>query len=185
MSTLETAYVWRKKFYRKPQHPALVASGEVCQAGLGSLYSALFGQSFPAHDALEDVRALRKVLFKSPLNLNKEILVSKSCVMSCESALNQLMYLDRCHVRFQSFISNLYDRNKSKEIITKSMANKIAASGMTYQHLLNLFRQAGTEGLIAVLSMPPSSAGRISGKPRVTRNRRVLSAICSYFTTSV
>ena len=82
----------------KPQHPALVASEEVCQAGLGSLYLALFGQSFPAHDALEDVRALRKVLFKSPLNLNKEILVSKSCVMSCESALNQLMYLDLCYV---------------------------------------------------------------------------------------
>ena len=67
----------------KPQHPALAASGEVCQASLGSLYLALFGQSFPAHDALEDVRALQKVLFKSPLNLNKEILVSKR--VSCRA----------------------------------------------------------------------------------------------------
>ena len=98
----------------KPQHPALVASGEVCQVGLGSLYLALFGQSFPAHDALEDVRALQKVLF-------------------------------------ESFIGKLYDRNESKEIITKSMANKIAASGITYQDPLNLLRQAGPEGLIAVL----------------------------------
>ena len=169
----------------KEQHPALrvVPSEQFCRASLGSLYSTLFDQSFPAHDALEDVKALQRVLFQSKLALTEEMLVSKSNVVSCESAFAHLQIHDRCYVRLQTFSGNLYDPVNDKGIIKKAMANKIAGSGIAYQDLHGLFRQAGRKGVIAILSMPPSTVR--STKPRITRNRRILNAICSFFTTLV
>ena len=59
----------------KEQHPALrvVPSEQFCRASLGSLYSILFDQSFPAHDTLEDVKALRRVFFQSKLALTEDL----------------------------------------------------------------------------------------------------------------
>ena len=57
----------------KERHPALLLpSQEFCQASLGSLCTALFDESFPAHDALEDVKALRRLLFSSSWNCLKK-----------------------------------------------------------------------------------------------------------------
>ena len=164
----------------KERHPALrLPSEQFCRAGLGSLYSALFDQSFPAHDALEDVKALRRVLFQSKLALTGEALVSKSNVISCETAFAHLQYHDSCYVRLQTFPGSIYDPVKDKGIIKKTIAKKIAGSGIAYQDILHLFRQAGREGIVAILSLPPSTVR--STKPRVTRNRRILNAICSFF----
>ena len=169
----------------KEQHPALrvVPSEQFGRSSLGSLYSALFDHSFPAHDALEDVKALRRVLFQSKLALTEEMLVSKSNVVSCESAFAHFQNHDRCYVRLQTFSGNDYDPVKDKGIIKKAMANKIAGSEIAYQDLHGLFRQAGRKGIIAILSMPQSTVR--SPKPRITRNRRILNAICSFFTTLV
>ena len=154
----------------KEQHPALrvVPSEQFGRSSLGSLYSALFDHSFPAHDALEDVKALRRVLFQSKLALTEEMLVSKSNVVSCESAFAHLQIHDRCYVRLQTFSGNLYDPVNDKGIIKKAMANKIAGSGIAYQDLHGLFREAGRKGIIAILSMPLSTVR--STKQRITRN---------------
>ena len=47
----------------KAQHPELRvdSSGKCCQASLECLYSTFFDESFPAHDAREDVKALQRV----------------------------------------------------------------------------------------------------------------------------
>ena len=44
---------------------------------LGSVYKALFNCEFPAHDALEDVKALGRILFSLPLEASSEIIVSR------------------------------------------------------------------------------------------------------------
>ena len=44
---------------------------------LGSVYEALFNCEFPAHDALEDVKALRIILFSLPLETSSEIIVNR------------------------------------------------------------------------------------------------------------
>ena len=155
----------------------MASTGKFCQAALGSLYSTLFDASFPAHDALKDVKALRKVLFQSKLNLTTEKIISESNVMSVDSALAQLHYNDSCYVRLQTFSGYLNNPAEGKAILTEAMAQKIAASEITYENLVDLFRQTGKEELVAILSLPPSSTR--STKPRVTRNRRILKDICS------
>ena len=44
---------------------------------LGSVYKALFNCEFPAHDALEYVKALRRILFSLPLETGSEIIVNR------------------------------------------------------------------------------------------------------------
>ena len=142
----------------KERHPALcLPSEEFCQASLGSLYTALFDESFPAHDALEDVKAVRRVLFQSKLKLTEEVLVSKSNAISCKRAIDNLLYHDRRNNRLQTFAGNMFDPANDKGLIKKAMANKIARSGIAYQDHVDLFREAGREGIVAILSLPPST----------------------------
>jgi hypothetical protein len=103
--------------------------------------------------------------------------------MSCENALAVVQHMDLSYDRFQTLMGNLHNPDKNRSVISNSMANKIAESGMTFTDLVALFRQGGCEGIIAVLGLPPSTMR--TSKPRVTKNRRILNAICSYFVSSV
>ena len=62
------------------KHTALLlGNGGFCKPNQRSLYIHLFNEEFDAHDALEDVRALRRILFDSPLNLSTEDIIKRSC----------------------------------------------------------------------------------------------------------
>ena len=106
----------------KAQHPALcmASTGTFCHTALESLYSTLFDESFPAHDTTEDVKALRKVLFQSKLNLTKEMIISKSNVMLVDSAMDQLQYNDSCYIRLQTFSSKLVPSSRRQSDINES-----------------------------------------------------------------
>ena len=43
-----------------------------------SIYEKIFNKSFPAHDAMEDVKALRKILFDSSLIICDEMLTENT-----------------------------------------------------------------------------------------------------------
>ena len=45
---------------------------------LSSLYKRFFGKDFSAHDAIEDVKAMRQVLFESPLGVTKETICNNT-----------------------------------------------------------------------------------------------------------
>ena len=84
------------------EHAALtLAKGGFCKTNQACLYVNLFNEQLDAHDALEDVRALRRILFVSPLPLGEENLVEKSCVASVPCAVEN-MYLDRRHELLQT-----------------------------------------------------------------------------------
>ena len=56
------------KHLLKDKHPALQLSESTsCKSNQSALYSHLFKEEFEAHDALEDVKALKKILFHSAL----------------------------------------------------------------------------------------------------------------------
>ena len=58
------------------KHTALLlGNGGFCKLNQRSLYIHLFNEEFDAHDALEDVRALRRILYDSPLNLSTEDII--------------------------------------------------------------------------------------------------------------
>ena len=57
--------------------------------------------------------------------------------------------------------------------ISAAMVRKIALSG--YKHLLLAHKRSGRDGLIAVLTE------KFNGKPRVTKNKKVLAKISAHF----
>lgn len=167
------------KHLLKDKHPALQLSESAsCKSNQSALYSHLFNEEFEAHDALEDVKALEKILFHSTLQLNKEKLVNCSGVIGVEQAIASMTYLDRRHEILQTFSGRLFDPRDDSGAIKQSMAQKIAGSGLSYSHLKELYLKFGTKGLLAI-SMPPSQ--NTARKPRVTRTKRILDAIANHF----
>ena len=162
------------------KHPALqVPSGDFCKSNQSSLYLQLFKEEFDAHDSFEDVKALRKILFKSPLQLNKEKIVQYSSVTSISQAVDSMLYFDRRHQILQTFDGKLFNSNGDNGMIKQSMALNIAGTGLSYENLSDLYEKFGTKGLLAILSMPPSQS--TSKRPRVTRTKRILAAIAEHF----
>jgi hypothetical protein len=61
----------------RSKHPALQqADSQSCPINQTALYQCLFQETFEAHDAFEDVKALRKMLFHSNLQLSEEFIVN-------------------------------------------------------------------------------------------------------------
>ena len=113
-----------------------------------SLYNFLFQKSFEAHDALEDVLALRKIIFESRLELSTKIIIEDSGLVSASHAA-----VDRRHLLMQSFKDNLYH----PQYLKKNIVEKISGSGLAFEDLKTVYNKFGKEGLIAILSKPPTS----------------------------
>ena len=164
----------------KSQLPALQnADGTFSKTNQSPLYKTLFNQTFDAHDALEDVLALRKILFSSKLELSNKTIVENSALTNPNHAFEDLEYLDGRHQILQSFRGKLYNPERNDGFITKTIAEKIAGSGLGYEDLKNVYSRYGKYGVIAILSRPPSSA--TSTQPRVTRTGRISAAIVAHF----
>ena len=141
----------------KSQLPALQnADGTFPKTNQSSLYKTLFNQTFKAIDALEDVLALRKILFSSNLELSNGTFVENSALTDTNHAFKHLEYLDGWHKILQSFRGKLYNPERNDSTITKNIAEKIAGSGFAYGNLKNVHKQGGQEGVIAILSRMPS-----------------------------
>ena len=79
----------------KEKHEALeLEKGGFCKPNQGSLYTHLFNEQFDAHDALEDIRALRRIIFDSSLNLSRKTIIENSNVTAVPHALENMLYLD-------------------------------------------------------------------------------------------
>ena len=173
------------------QHsPLKQSNGKFCQANLViCVYKCLFNEDFDAHDALEDAIALRKILFSSEMAIEVNTIVDCCQMSSVIDVKNDLKFIDYWHDRYQTFVGNLYSPNEDHGSITHGMALKIAESGLSYNDLLALWEKFGEPGAVGILSMPPyelhgRSQRRTSNKsrPRVTKNKRILSnIIVKYF----
>ena len=57
----------------KRKHPSMVLSdGSTVKLNQQSISQTLFHEPFPAHDVMEDVRALRRKVFDSRLNISED-----------------------------------------------------------------------------------------------------------------
>ena len=138
------------------------------------MYECLLQETFEAHDAFEDVKALSKMLFHSKLQVSEEFIVNHCKPISCDHALKDLQYLDRRHqILLKSMQYKLYNPT-GDGVITKSMAEKIAGSGLTYTDLSKLLKDFDTPGLISILLRPPTKDKK---RPRVTKTALILAAI--------
>jgi hypothetical protein len=149
-------------------------NGDSCALNQSAVYKALFDQGFDAHDALENVKALHRILFTSPLNLSGKDLITQCQAIPFDQAYQDNLYLDQRLQLVQTLDT------KPHGTISKSMVQKIASSGLSFANLQSLFDKFGRNGLIGVLSSPPPN-NRGSKKPRVTKSKRILLVIVQYF----
>ena len=162
----------------KRKHPSLVLSdGSTVKLNQQSIYQTLFHEPFPAHDAMEDVRALRRIVFDSRLNISEDMLTEN--MSTTQYAENDMKYLDRRYELLQTFRGTLYHPTNAEFPIKQQIAEKIAGSGISYRDLKNVFETFGAKGLVGVLSLPPSST--TSNAPRVTKTTRILAKIVEHF----
>ncbi|XP_068696144.1 DNA polymerase III PolC-type-like [Montipora foliosa] len=132
---------------------------------LPSLVSDLLNVSYSAHDSLEDVRALQRLVFYKEVN-DKAIIESS---FTLNYAINNIKY---CLNKADN-LRTLRPLIASK-VISKGMGDKIAASGLTLSHLKLSILRGGKDGLRSVLTE------KVNGKPRVTANSRIIAALLSH-----
>ena len=67
--------------------------------------------------------------------------------------------------------------------ISKTMKEKIAKASIGFHEVTNASSKYGSRGLLALLSMPPKGPFTKNSKipPRVTKNRKVLGKIVTFF----
>jgi len=82
----------------KSKHSSLQnAEGQYPKLNQSSVYEHLCQTTFDAHNALEDVIALGRILFSSRLALSDEILVNRSSIISVKDAAEDVKNLDSRH----------------------------------------------------------------------------------------
>ena len=96
------------------------------------------------YGAVEDVSALNKIIFQSPLGVNDGSIIE-----------DLLINLDNSYALQQSLIRKLCN-SSGMGIISKVLAKKLADSGIGYKHLSQVSHAYGERGLLAVLANPPT-----------------------------
>ncbi|XP_067020326.1 DNA polymerase III PolC-type-like isoform X2 [Acropora muricata] len=131
------------------------------------LVADLLGMSYAAHNSLEDVKALQRLVSSQVFDRNQ--LIESS--FSTEFAVQYTEYCER-----KKF--NLYTLQPliESEVVSKGMVQKMAGSGVSLNHLQHSFEMGGKDGLISILS------DQVNGKARVTKNKRIISQLINYFT---
>ena len=163
----------------KDKHEAFKQDdGSFAKINQGSLYRHLFGTDFQCHDALEDVKALNKILFKSSLHLSPSTIVNKSGTTELNPAIEEMNYLDESHALLKSFDGVISDSSQGG-LMKKSIAKKLADSGIGYHHLKQLFETQGEQGLFAILANPPTNSR--TRRVRGTADPLTLHLILSHF----
>ena len=146
---------------------------------LGCVYKALFNGDFLAHDALEDVKALRRILFSSPLKATSETIVNNGKTSLPNEALQHSTFLERRQEVVETYSGNLYLPNGSLKLTT---IQKLADAGLAFSTLKEMYRKFGINGLCGILALPPSTLDSQQTKSlRISSNKRIISSVLKYF----
>ena len=123
----------------------------------------VLGESYVAHDAMEDCKMLQKVVDRT----SKQSMLLKEHYFEVTQVSCNGVQPKRESVEW------LCKRN----IISKATEKKINRSSLTYEHLKLACQRDGFDGLYFLLSESLPN----TGKPRVTRNQKVVQKLANYF----
>ena len=107
------------------------------------LCKAMIGYSYTAHNALEDAKALEKLLTTSRI---REQDMTKNSI-SIDLAFKNDVCLEN-EVKYLPSLTPMV----TEKVVSKDMAKKIAGSGLCFRHLCIAFRRGNREGLSKLLS---------------------------------
>ena len=94
-------------------------------AKLCNVYESLFSDKFDTRDALEDVKALRKILSTAPLQVPNETLVSHGKGISPNNAFEKATFLERRQDTIHLYDGKLYSTDQG-------WIRKMADAGLSY-----------------------------------------------------
>ena len=120
----------------------------------------LLHEKFEAHDVQEDVAALARILFRSPLKLSVERLV-EDYVSGVEFAQGMQSVLEA-----KSRKSTL-----QRMAISEGMKDKIGKAGLDLTTMEEIYKKGGARELLAILALPGTykQMGRKNFNPELQR----------------
>ena len=139
---------------------------------LGTLYAGFFGEEFNAHDAIEDVKALSKVLFHSPLQITVQDIFEHGQTITAEDAIKDVQFLDKRHAIVQTYEHML--NQDGKNVLSEGMKIKFAENGISF----GILKDISTRFVVA---LPTSVRSSAKLQARITRCRRIQANILQYF----
>ena len=110
---------------------------------LGGIYEHLFDDKFAAHDSLEDVIALAKILSCNEVSLSSEDVLELA--IELKTALDYLNFLRGKKKYEQQYAAELTD-------VSSYMAGKLVENGVTVEVLLDVYKDFGIKGIAGYLS---------------------------------
>ena len=130
------------------------------------MYEKLLGEQFNAHDSLEDVVALGRVLHSNKLQqaLEGMVALARQANNFCEDIAMKAVAKGRNSTLHRLGISDV----------------KISKAGLDMNTLSSLYNAGGSRALLTILALPPS---KTSSKPRVTKKLTVLTSLVNFFAT--
>lgn len=134
-----------------------------------SLVSNIMGESYDAHDALEDVSSLQKLV--KHLDPKFETAAIAKSTFSPEYSLSSHAYSKQVGNNLPS-LQNLIER----KIISKSIARSIAGSGLCYKHLVLAFKRNGRNGIRDIFSERCEH-----NHVRVTKSNKIIDTVSDFF----
>ncbi|XP_063399567.1 uncharacterized protein LOC134684234 [Mytilus trossulus] len=129
-----------------------------------SLVFDILGVKYDAHNAVGDVKSLQQLV--EHFALTHEKITPHS--FSVEYVLLSVRQLISFNKRLASFTI-------PASVLSKGMVRKMAKSGLEQRHLILANEREGSDGVANLLSE------LFFGKPRVTKNRKIISSVTSYF----
>lgn len=127
---------------------------------------------YSAHNSLEDVRALQRLV--SCKEVSRKYLIESSLVKEVQLSTTEFAVRSTKYCVQKKFSLQTLHPPVTTKVVSKGMAEKIAGSGLTFHHLQLSFQRGGQDGLTNILSE------KINGKARVTNNRRIISQLSNY-----
>ena len=135
---------------------------------LGGTYEHLFDDKFAAHDALEDVIALAKILSCNEVNLSSEDLLEFA--IELKTALDYLNFLRGKKKYEQQYAAELPD-------VSSYMAGKLVENGVTVEVLLDVYKDFGIKGITGYLSRLSSDSKKVRITKSITAIAKVVLGI--------
>lgn len=130
-----------------------------------NLAKDLLGATYNAHNALHDVQMLQTLVSNF---ISNKLVLEHSFTLSWFQ--EYYIFLDQKNINLRTLQPLILSKAMSK-----GMADKVAASGLSIDHMLMAFQRGGKDCLSNVLME------MFRGKPRVTINKRVIAQICNFF----
>ena len=163
------------KSIRKSDFPSSEILSQCEGNKLTTLYSHLFNESFDAHDAVEDVKALIKIVFKSSLGITQEQVFSFGQAVTAKQANDDMQFLDQRHARTSTYRRMCFP--DGRRVISDAIKQKLAIRGISYENLEQIYRQFGKLGLFAIIALPESDLeSDKKSRPRITSVARIQAA---------